>query len=127
MVKPAARCQVVGYLQQAFGLSERRACGVASLCRATHRYEPRRTEPPGWEVHHVRKNKLDARGWQLQRLSPEDHARISWRGRRSYSRKKKEPDVGGFYRPRMPGAVKKRDDMIGETRPLDPEPRRREK
>lgn len=46
MVKPAARREVVGYLQQAYGLSERRACGVASICRATHRYEPRRVEPP---------------------------------------------------------------------------------
>ena len=46
MVKPAARREVVGYLQQAFGMSERRACGVASICRATHRYEPRRREPP---------------------------------------------------------------------------------
>jgi putative transposase len=45
MVKPAARREVVGYLKQAFGMSERRACGVAAICRATHRYRVRRREP----------------------------------------------------------------------------------
>jgi putative transposase len=46
MVKPAARRRVVGYLQQAFGMSERRACSVAALGRSTHRYRPRRVDPP---------------------------------------------------------------------------------
>jgi putative transposase len=46
MVKPAARREVVGYLKQAFGMSERRACDVAAICRATHRYRARRREPP---------------------------------------------------------------------------------
>jgi putative transposase len=41
MVKPTARREVVGYLKQAFGMSERRACDVAAICRATHRYRAR--------------------------------------------------------------------------------------
>jgi putative transposase len=46
MVKPAAKRCVVGYLQKAFGFSERRACRVVGLCRATARYEVTRTDPP---------------------------------------------------------------------------------
>lgn len=46
MVKPAARREVVGYLEQAYGMSERRACSVASISRATCRYRPRRSETP---------------------------------------------------------------------------------
>ncbi len=46
MVKPAAKRCVVGYLQQVFGMSERRACRVASVARATHRYRPQRSELP---------------------------------------------------------------------------------
>ena len=46
MLKPAARREVVGYLKQAFGMSERRACGVAAICRATHRYRAHRRELP---------------------------------------------------------------------------------
>jgi putative transposase len=46
MVKPTVKRQVVGYLQQAFGMSERRACRVAGVCRASHRYERRREDPP---------------------------------------------------------------------------------
>ncbi len=46
MVTPAAKRQVVGYLQQAFGMSERRACRAVGQVRATQRYEPRRQEPP---------------------------------------------------------------------------------
>jgi len=45
MVKPAAKRRAVGYLQQAFGLSERRACRVVGCCRATQRYESHRKEP----------------------------------------------------------------------------------
>lgn len=46
MVTPAARRQVVGYLQQAFGMSERRACRAVGQWRATQRYETRREDPP---------------------------------------------------------------------------------
>jgi putative transposase len=45
MVKPAARRRVVGYLQQAFGASERRACRVVGIARATCRYESTQEEP----------------------------------------------------------------------------------
>jgi len=45
MVTPTARRRVVGYLQQAFGMSERRACRATGQCRATQRYEPKREEP----------------------------------------------------------------------------------
>lgn len=46
MVKPAAKRRLVGYLQQAFGMSERRACRVVNIARATQRYRPQRSEPP---------------------------------------------------------------------------------
>jgi putative transposase len=45
MVTPTARRRVVGYLQQAFGMSERRACRATGQCRATQRYEAKREEP----------------------------------------------------------------------------------
>ena len=35
MVKPAAKRRVVGYLEQAFGMSQRRACRVIDFCRAS--------------------------------------------------------------------------------------------
>lgn len=37
----------MGYLQLAFGMSERRACRTAAVSRATHRYESVREEPGG--------------------------------------------------------------------------------
>jgi putative transposase len=46
MVTPAAKRQVVGFLQQAFGMSERRACRAVDLNRATQRYAPTRVDPP---------------------------------------------------------------------------------
>ncbi|HEX6976727.1 MAG TPA: IS3 family transposase, partial [Vicinamibacterales bacterium] len=46
MVKPATKRRAVGYLQQAFGLSERRACRVVGLSRATARYQGTRVDPP---------------------------------------------------------------------------------
>src|SRR5687768_9890796 len=46
MVKLTARRRAVGYVQQAWGLSEQRACRVMGLCRATARYEPTRIYPP---------------------------------------------------------------------------------
>jgi len=45
MVKPAAKRGAVGYLQQAFGASERRACNVIGVSRATFRYESTQEEP----------------------------------------------------------------------------------
>jgi putative transposase len=45
MVTPTARRRVVGYLQQAFGMSERRACRAKGQCRAAQRYEAKREEP----------------------------------------------------------------------------------
>ncbi|MEZ4364721.1 MAG: IS3 family transposase [Kofleriaceae bacterium] len=44
--KPTAGRKAVGYLQQAFGFSERRACRVVGVCRATARYERTRVDPP---------------------------------------------------------------------------------
>lgn len=38
MVKPAARRDVVRFLQQTYGMSERRSCRLARVWRATHRY-----------------------------------------------------------------------------------------
>ena len=45
MVRPSTRRQVVGYMQSAFAMSERRACRVAGVARNSHRYRPRRAEP----------------------------------------------------------------------------------
>lgn len=39
---PAARREVVGYLEETHRVSERRACDLAGLRRSVHRYEPRR-------------------------------------------------------------------------------------
>jgi putative transposase len=47
MVKPAARRHAVGYMQQAFGLSERGACRALGVTRATHRYRSRRPPSTG--------------------------------------------------------------------------------
>ena len=46
MVTPAARRQAAGLLQADFGVSERRACSVAELPRATCRYRSERVEDP---------------------------------------------------------------------------------
>jgi putative transposase len=37
-VKPSRRRPMVGYLCGGYGVSERRACGVAKLARSTQRY-----------------------------------------------------------------------------------------
>jgi putative transposase len=44
MVTPAARREVVAYLQEGHGFSQRRACRVAAAPRATVRYQARRPE-----------------------------------------------------------------------------------
>jgi putative transposase len=41
VVKPAAKREVVGFLQERFELSERRACGLVGIARASHRYRAR--------------------------------------------------------------------------------------
>jgi putative transposase len=41
VVKPAAKREVVGFWQERFGFSERRACGLIGIARATHRYRRR--------------------------------------------------------------------------------------
>ena len=41
MVKPAARRQVAGYLQEAWKLSERKACRLVQLSRSVNRYKPK--------------------------------------------------------------------------------------
>ena len=46
MVTPAARRQAAGYLQADFGISERGACSVVELPRATCRYRSERVEDP---------------------------------------------------------------------------------
>ena len=38
-MKPAVRRSAVHYLEAEWSLSERRACGLAELCRATVRYQ----------------------------------------------------------------------------------------
>jgi len=44
VVKPAARRDVVRFLQQVHGMSERRSCRLVRVWRATHRYKSRRKE-----------------------------------------------------------------------------------
>ncbi len=44
MVKPAARRDVVRFLQQTHGMSERRSCRLIRVWRATHRYKSKRKE-----------------------------------------------------------------------------------
>src|SRR5205823_3690631 len=46
MVTPAARRQAAGFLQADFDVSERRACSVIGLPRATCRYESVKLEDP---------------------------------------------------------------------------------
>ena len=46
MVTPAARRQAAGFLQAEFEISERRACSVVELPRATCRYQSERVEDP---------------------------------------------------------------------------------
>ena len=46
MVTPAARRQAAGFLQADFEVSERRACSVVELPRATCRYQSERVEDP---------------------------------------------------------------------------------
>jgi putative transposase len=43
-VKPAVRRSAVRYLEAKWQLSERRACGLAVVCRATVRYQTRRSD-----------------------------------------------------------------------------------
>jgi putative transposase len=45
MVKPTAWRQAVGFLQTDFEMSERRACRVLGVCRATAQYRSRRADP----------------------------------------------------------------------------------
>jgi hypothetical protein len=74
--------------------------------------------PPRWEIHHAnRKRKRDARIRHLRRLPPDVHGRVTWSERRQYRRRKKE-DVHGLYRPRMPGRVVGRPDMVGQERDI---------
>ena len=47
MVTPAIRRQVVGFLQKAMKMSERRACRVVAVSRASHRYTSTKKEPRG--------------------------------------------------------------------------------
>ena len=41
MVKPAAKREVVGFWMERFGFSERRACKLIGIARASHRYQRR--------------------------------------------------------------------------------------
>jgi putative transposase len=45
VVTPTARREVVGFLRESFGMSERRACRAIGMNRSTIRYETRRAEP----------------------------------------------------------------------------------
>lgn len=47
MVRPATRRAAVARLREKFEVSERRACRVVGLSRATQRYESKREEPEG--------------------------------------------------------------------------------
>ena len=42
MVKPAGRRRLVGYLQNTYGISQRRACRLAPISRKAARYQPQR-------------------------------------------------------------------------------------
>ncbi len=42
MVKPASRRRLVGYLQNSYGISQRRACRLAPISRKAARYQPQR-------------------------------------------------------------------------------------
>jgi putative transposase len=66
-VTPAARKPVVPYLREEWRMTERRACGLLSVCRMTVRYEPRR---PDDTVIRVRLRELAAvrRRWGYRRL-----------------------------------------------------------
>ncbi len=46
-MRPAARRQAVGYLQEQFAVSERRACGVVGIGRSSLRYRRRRPSDAG--------------------------------------------------------------------------------
>lgn len=42
MVKPIGRRRLVGYLQESYGISQRRACRLAPISRKAIRYVPQR-------------------------------------------------------------------------------------
>jgi putative transposase len=46
MVAPAARRELVGYVQQHQHLSQRRACRLVNVSRTTARYRTRRVDDP---------------------------------------------------------------------------------
>lgn len=57
MVKPAARRKAVRHVQRKFGVSERRACGLAGISRSSQHYKPKRK---GWPRLHKRLLELAA-------------------------------------------------------------------
>jgi putative transposase len=79
MVTPALRRQVVGFLQQAMKMSERRACRTIAVSRTSMRYESVRTEP----THLVAK---------LRELAKE-RPRFGYRGLYRLLRRRGHPDV----------------------------------
>lgn len=67
MVKPTAWRQAVGYLQTEFEMSERRACRVLGVCRATAQYRSRR-EPPTRLIERLRELATERPRWGYRRL-----------------------------------------------------------
>ena len=67
MVKPTAWRQAVGYLQTDFKMSERRACRVLGVCRATAQYRSRR-KPATVLVVRLRELATERPRWGYRRL-----------------------------------------------------------
>ena len=117
MVTPAIRRQVVGYVQEALNMSERRACRAVGVSRASVRYESTRVEPAELvdEIRAVAKERprfgyrgiyrvLRRRGRKVNhkrvyRLYRNDGLHIRTRRRRRYAASPRE----GVAKPSRPG------------------------
>jgi putative transposase len=66
-VTPAARKPVVPYLRAEWQLTERRACGLLSVCRMTVRYESRRPDDAAIRAR-LRELAAERRRWGYRRL-----------------------------------------------------------
>jgi putative transposase len=61
-VKPAVRRSAVRYLEDQWQLSERRSCGLATVCRATVRYQTRRTDDEAVRLRRRKRKRLTSEG-----------------------------------------------------------------
>jgi putative transposase len=112
VVKPVRRCEVVRHYQDAFALSERRACRAMGSGRASHRYQSRRDpaaelrmrlnelaesrvrygcrrlhillQREGWQVNHKRLYRLySEEGLSIRTRSPKRRRACRYRSGRS--------------------------------------------